>query len=372
VNLLYVSRDYTTHDRRFLGSFAAAGHVVSYVRLEQTAVTFDARQLPVGVQQVPWPMSDPRRRLLVDDVARVREMKRVVRRVTPDAIVAGPLQTASFMVAAAAYRPFIAMSWGSDILVDADRSFASRCLTKFALSRSSGVLGDCRAVREKVHALVPYADDRIVTFPWGIDLDDFKPSPPRLSLRSSLGWDDKVVFISTRTWEPAYAIDVLVRAFATVSRRSADVRLLLMGDGSLDAMIRGLIAEEGLESVVHAPGRIGYEQLPEYFRSADVYVSSALSDGTSISLLEAMACALPVVATNGYGNLEWVVPGVNGWLVTPGDPSSMADALLDAAADRDRRRQFGATNASLAKERADWTANFPQLLRLLDRVTAES
>lgn len=371
LTLLYISRDYTTHDRRFLAAFVSAGYHVHHLRLEHRPVAFDQRELPSGVRSVPSARSDWSLLSPFGWTGRLSELVLILRRVKPDVVLAGPLQTATAMIAAVGYRPYVAMSWGSDVLVDANKSVGARWLTRFALRRSAGVLGDCQAVRAKVHALVRYRDEQIVTFPWGIDLDDFRPGPSGLTLRTDLGWEDKVVLISTRTWEPDYAIDVLVRAFGALWRKRPQVRLLLLGDGSQEAVIRGLIASEGLHPVVCSPGRIGYQQLPDYFRSADVYVSSALSDGTSISLLEAMACALPAVVTTGYGNVEWIAPGVNGWLAPPGDHHALADVLSEAVADVDRRRRFGRASVAIVNQRANWSRNFPQLLALFDRVMAE-
>jgi glycosyltransferase involved in cell wall biosynthesis len=371
LTVLYISLDYTTHDRRFLASLAAAGMNVQYLRLQQTAVTFEVRDLPAGVQVVRWTPSRRAGGWPLTGVRKLRPFSKALRDARPDVVLAGPLQSGTAMTAAVSARPFVAMSWGSDVLVDAEKTPAARWLTKFALRRSSGVFGDCQAVRDKVHAMVPYADDRIVTFPWGIDLDRFRPGSAESTLRADLGWQDKVVFISTRTWEAHYAIDVLVRSFARLSRRCPDARLLLLGDGSQQRAIHQLLDEHRLNSVVHTPGRIGYEHLPRYFQAADVYVSTALSDGTSISLLEAMACGLPVIVTEGYGNLEWVVPGRNGWLVPPADEDALAHALVDAAGDGERRRLFGDANLPIARDRADWNRNFPKLVSLLERVSGE-
>ncbi|MBA3341018.1 MAG: glycosyltransferase family 4 protein [Gemmatimonadaceae bacterium] len=78
-------------------------------------------------------------------------------------------------------------------------------------------------------------------------------------------------------------------------------RLILLGDGPLEREVRRLIRDLGLQDPIHTPGRVPYESLPDYFRPAAAYVSAAVSDGTSVSLLEAMACGLPVVASNTFG-----------------------------------------------------------------------
>jgi glycosyltransferase involved in cell wall biosynthesis len=369
LTLLYVSRHYTTHDRRFLGVFVAAGFDVYFLQLERASVTFERREVPDGVQVVDWPRAaEPSS--IRNLAARIVDLARIVRAVRPDVILAGPVQAGAALVAAATGRPFVAMPWGSDLLVDTDRGAVSRWLTQFALWRASGVFGDCRAVRDKVHRLVRYRDDRIVTVPWGIDLAHFAPRADEADLRRELGWSSACVFISTRTWEPVYAIDVLVRAFADVHRRHRDTRLLLLGDGGQHEAIARLIDAHDLRDVVHTPGRIGYAELPRYFHAADVYVSTALSDGTSISLLEAMSCGLPAIVTNAYGNLEWIEPGLNGWLVPGGDVTALAGALTEAATDPGRRRRFGDASVPIARQRADWDRNAGQLVQLLRQVSA--
>lgn len=366
LNLLYFSRGYTTHDRRYLQSFVDSGYRVSYLRL--LGERLDNRPLPEGVCPIAW-LGDARPLdTLVDYFVRYAALRRIVAELHPQVVLAGPIQTSAFLVALTAYSPLVTMSWGSDLLVDASRNVWMRHITRYTLHRSAGVLGDCQAVRDKIHAFAPLADNLIVTLPWGIDLERFAPGSSALSLRQDLGWIDKPVLISTRTWEPIYAIDVLVRAFARVHERHPKARLLLLGDGSQAPMICHLISQLNLTDCIHAPGRISYELLPEYFRMADVYVSSALSDGTSISLLEAMACGLPVVATNSHGNLEWVKPGENGWLVVPGDYVSLADALDEALTHPSRLTKMKQANSASARAKADWNRNFPQLLQLLQQV----
>jgi glycosyltransferase involved in cell wall biosynthesis len=303
------------------------------------------------------------------NVRRGLELRRVVRDLRTSVALAGPVPTAAFLLALTGFGPFVAMSWGSDLLVDARQSRVGGAKAAYALRRAAGFFGDCQAVADEARRLAPLADDRVVLFPWGIDHNQFFAGPPSLTLRRELGWEDKRVVICTRSWEPVYAVDVLVRAFAAAAPEFADARLLLLGDGSQATDIQKLIGRMDVRDRVHAPGRIGYDSLPEYFRLADVYASSALSDGSSVSLLEAMACGLPAIVTGAFGNLEWVRPGENGWLAEPGSVESLAGCLREAlAAPADRLAEIGRVNAAVARERADWDRNFPRLSELLQRV----
>lgn len=366
MNLLYLSHGYTTHDRRYLTSLAEAGWRVSFLPL--TNERLEDRPAPRTVHPLSWREGERSFRSPTDYIPRLLALRRILKAVGPQIVLAGPIQTAAFLVTLTGYRPLVAMSWGSDLLVDAGRSPAMRWITRFTLRRSAGALGDCQAVRHKIRAFGNLPDDRIVTFPWGIDLAMFDPRTPSLSLRENLGWTKSAVLISTRTWEPRYAIDVLVRAFGLLRRGRPGARLLLLGDGSEAPAIHRLIAKLRLGDIIHTPGRIGNDLLPDYLRSADLYVSTALSDGTSISLLEAMACGLPAVVANDHGNLEWVTPGTNGWLAPPGDPVALARILDEALADAQRLVTIGMANAALARSRADWPKNFAALLELFERI----
>ena len=148
------------------------------------------------------------------------------------------------------------------------------------------------------------------------------------------------------------------------------MRLILLGDGSLSTEIHDMIGALGISAVVHAPGRIGQAELPEWFRLADAYVSSALSDGTSISLLEAMASGLPAVVSESFGNLEWVKPGVNGALAVAGNPQSLATAMESVVGNREKESRMSSTNIEMARDKANWNNNFPELVNAIERVVA--
>jgi len=366
LRLLYFSGGYTTHDRRFLEAFVASGFEVNYLRLLDQRL--DCRNLPDGVTALSWVGDTLGLHEFSDYYQRFAALRQILNDLRPDAVVAGPVQTSAFLVALTQYRPVITMSWGSDLLVYADQSSRMMARTRYTLNSSSGVLGDCDAVRKKVHSLTDISDERIVTFPWGIDLQQFTPDPNPSVIRESLGWEQNSVLISTRSWEPLYRIDVLVNAFAILHQTNPKSRLILLGDGSESKKVLRLISELGLEDLIHAPGRIGYESLSAYFRSADLYVSSALSDGTSISLLEAMATGLPVVVTDSYGNREWVTNGKNGWLASPDNALALGEVLKEALSDSDRLQRIKELNIELAREKADWNNNFPKLVTLIRQV----
>jgi len=361
--ILYFSRDYTPHDHRFLAGLAETAHEVYYLRLERGPRQLEERPLPPKVTYVHWAGGNGRftwramPRLLAD-------LKRVLSEIKPDLIHAGPIQSAAFLAALSGFQPLVVMSWGSDLLQDAHRSRMMRWITRFVLQRASVLVGDCFAVRDKA---VDFGVDpqTIVLFPWGVDLEHFSPGSDG-GFRARHGWQGDFVLLSLRSWEPVYGVDVVVRAFAIAARKIPNLRLILLGGGSQAPLIQKLLFENELLDRVYLGGQAGYAQLPVYYRAADLYLSASHSDGSSVSLLEALACGLPVLVSDIPGNREWVTHGREGWLFPDGDAEALAEAIGHAYEKRVELPAMGQAGRALAEARANWRENFAKLLQAYD------
>ncbi len=172
--------------------------------------------------------------------------------------------------------------------------------------------------------------------------------------------------LSVRSWEPIYGVDVLARAFVQVARQRSDIKLVIPGGGSQADLIRKIFTDGGVLDQVLFPGHIEQANLPDYYRSADLYLSASHTDGSSVSLLEAMASGCPAVVSDIPGNREWVRPGVNGWLFRDGDSDAMAQAILEAIEQHKSLADKGMAARRVAEQHADWRKNFPKLLHAYD------
>lgn len=359
MRVLYFTRDYTPHDHRFLAALAETEHQVFYLRLERRGHQQEERPIPPGIETLPWVGGHGPARL-VDAPRLLSNLRGVIDEVKPQLIHAGPLQTVALLAALSGFRPLLSMSWGSDLLRDADKNALYRWATRYTLRHSDVLVGDCQAVQDKAIGF-GFPEERIVTFPWGVDLDHFSPGE-EADLRAQLGWEDTFVLLHLRSWEELYGVDVLAKAFVLAAQQNPELRLFFLGDGSLAAQLRQIFTQGGVLDRVHFAGQVGQVDLPRYYRAADLYLSASHSDGSSLSLMEALACGLPAVVSDIPGNREWVTPEEHGWWFPDGDEQGLAQAILQAAAERQRLPQMGYAARQLAERRADWGANFEQLL----------
>lgn len=367
--VLYFSRDYTPHDHRFLAALAGTEHRIYYLRLERRGQQQEDRPLPPGIEQVGW--AGGQSAVSWRDGARLlADLRRVIRQVQPDLIQAGPLQRSAFLVALAGFRPLLSMSWGYDLIHDARRNALWRWATRFTLQRSAVMVGDCATIRQLARSY-GMPDARIVTFPWGVDIRHFSPN---LNGKAGLPADNSQMqvgpgsftLLSTRGWEPIYGVDVIARAFVIAARQRPELSLVMLGNGSQAAELRQIFAQGQVEERVRFPGLVRHADLPRFYRAADLYLSASHSDGTSISLLEALACGRPALVSDIPGNREWVAPGVHGWWFPDGDAEALAQGMLHAVDQRQSLAEMGHAARLLAEQRADWQVNFQELLKAYD------
>jgi len=157
-------------------------------------------------------------------------------------------------------------------------------------------------------------------------------------------------------------VDVIVRAFIQARQANPDLRLLIYGQGSQEESLRKLLKQSGFLPDVYFGGFASFEQLPEVYHSADLYLSASHSDGSSVSLMEALACGLPAIVSDIPGNLEWIKEDENGWLFKDGKADELAQKILLAAAQVKSLVRMKAGNRLLAETRANWDKNFKVLL----------
>lgn len=173
-----------------------------------------------------------------------------------------------------------------------------------------------------------FARECIGIIPNGLDLSRY-PDPrdvDKEAVRARLGLEPAARFlVHVARMHPVKDQETLLRAFAEVARHHADVHLLMAGDGQLRQHLEKVRDDLGLGARVRFLGV--RRDVPELLQAADIFVLSSLSEAASLTLLEAMASGLPVVATDVGGNPEIVRDGKEGLLVPRQDPHAMAQAI---------------------------------------------
>jgi len=356
MRVIYFSFDYSPHDYRYLSSLAETEHEVFYVRLQRGPRQVEDRPVPSKIEQVLWAGGQGEFRW--HDLPRLTfDFQRLIKEIKPDLIHAGPIQTCAFIAMLSGFRPILTMSWGFDLMDDVHKSKWMERITRYTLKRSTFFTSDANVTRDKAvhYGMNP---DRTVVFPWGVNLQHFAPDNGKSEIVNRKSF----TLFCNRSWEPRYGVDVLAKAFVKMAQQNPNVDLLLIGGGSQAQVLRGIFQRGGVLDRVSMPGQVTQKDLPRWYHMADLYLSPSHVDGSSVSLMEALACGIPCLVSDIPANKEWVVEGENGWLFPDGDADALAAKILSAIATRESLPGIGAAARRSAETRADWKKNFGQLL----------
>jgi glycosyltransferase involved in cell wall biosynthesis len=149
--------------------------------------------------------------------------------------------------------------------------------------------------------------------------------------------DNKVVFVSVGRFSPQKNHIGLVEAFSCVSKELPVARLVLIGDGELKLIVEKKVEQLGLKDKVEFTGNVA--DIPQRLARADVFVLPSHYEGLPMSILEAMAAGLPVIAT-AVGGIPDIVKE-NGILVNAGDMKGLVDAMIKLGKDEELRKKMG-------------------------------
>ncbi|MEK7486290.1 MAG: glycosyltransferase family 4 protein, partial [Planctomycetota bacterium] len=187
-------------------------------------------------------------------------------------------------------------------------------------SMCMGIVAVSQALREFLINHLNLPNKLIKVIPNGVDIFRFclpKYKPPNLPK----------IILNIGRFEPIYGMETLIEACVKLREKKQKFTLLLMGDGSGEHELRELCRQKNLtHDTLFSPPRMDYER---FFQLADIYVSPSQSEGMGQTILEAMSCGLPIVATRVGGIFTAVQDHQTGILVPKNDPQLMAEGILE-------------------------------------------
>lgn len=285
---------------------------------------------------------------------RIMEVKKAVKAIDPDILHAHYVSNYGMYAALTGFKPFVVSAWGSDVLIDPQKSMIKNYVVKYVLRKADSITCDAEHMREAMRTLgaVP---EKISLINFGVDTRKFSPRGKGEKLRAELGIYDSPTVISLRSLDPLYDIESLIKSIPLILKEIPESKLVIAGRGSEETRLKKLAESLGVSENTKFVGFVPNDELPEYLNSMDVYVSTALSDaGLSACTAEAMACGLPVIITDVADNKKWVDDGVNGFVVPIKDPKSLAERITYLLRNEGIRRKFGEINRKIIEERNDY------------------
>jgi len=238
-------------------------------------------------------------------------------------------------------RPVVATIRGSDLAL---LSGLPQGLAGWLLAGFQGLTAVSEEIQGRLREMAPNMGERpdyVSLTPNGINTDLFAPQPPAIC-RAELGLEgDRPCLLWAGRLAPEKGLDHLIQAMPAILSQTPRTKLILMGDGPIRGELTGQVRRLGLEESVELRPAIPRPRLNLWYGAADLVVLPSLREGRPNTVLEALACGRPVLASRVGGVGELIEDGVQGRLVPAGQPEALAQAAVEMLGQPQRLAQMG-------------------------------
>jgi len=285
-----------------------------------------------------------------------RKIRSLLKNINPDIFHAHYATSYGITAALVNFRPFIISTWGSDILIAPKRSWILKQLIKWALRKSDAVTVVAEHMVKNVKEL-SVKNDKTHVITHGIDVQLFK--------NKSLERYPDFTVVCNRGLEPIYNHRTLIQTFEIIKERNQNIRLIIVGDGSLRKEIEDVVNQKDLNSHISFTGKQTQLEMVDILNKTHLFISLSKSDGDVVSLVEAMSCGNFCIGSDIAGNRNWITDSINGCIVPLFDPEKIANTIIDVKNNYDEYQQKAMPlNTEIVKTRGNWNSNMNSALTM--------
>jgi len=242
--------------------------------------------------------------------------------------------------------PVVVTFAGSDILIEPQRNPLFNWVDKFVAKRADAINAVSYQIKEKLISEYKVNESKIWVFSEGVDLNLFSMLENRRN-------ESKIRIVSTRNFYEIYDQETIFQAITQILKQKENLEFYFFGDGPLKEKYIQIIKRNELAGKVYFEGWQPREKIAKQLAESQIYISASRSDGTSSSLLEAMACGCFPVVSDIPANRNWIKQGENGFLFEVGSIEEFSELLLKAIKNQEKRKKAMKINRELVGRYAD-------------------
>jgi glycosyltransferase involved in cell wall biosynthesis len=276
----------------------------------------------------------------------------------PDILHAHYVTSYGFIGSLSGFHPFVVSAWGTDVMKFPQKNFVNKTILKFILRKADIICATSNTIKEY---LLPVTNKNVSIIPFGVDTSVFCKKEV-----NSLFEKNSFVIGCIKALESLYNIDVLIKSFSSLKlkHKEKSLKLLIIGVGSQENNLKQLVQKLNLTEDVVFTGRIPFSEVSNYFNMIDVLANLSEYESFGVSVIEAMACEKPVVATN-TGGLNEIIENENfGSLVEIGNVEQTTNEMEKYLLDETLKLKIGKAARAKVLEKYNWTDNIKQMISL--------
>lgn len=289
------------------------------------------------------------------EIARaILTIKSIVKKFNPDMVIAERTTSYGYLAAISGLKPMaIAQQGITDLWPHNSPLYIfKKRLQNYAFKKADLIHAWGNSMAE--HMKESNVDmDKVMILPKGINLDFFQFNDAS---------DGTLInAVVTRSLEPEYKHDLILKAFSIVKQKSIPFKLTIIGDGTELKKLKWLAKELKIDNEVNFVGRINNNDIPKFLQQADFYISTPTTEGVSASLFEAMASGCLPIVSDLPGNRSWIQQKENGILVTIENEFNLAEEIQWVFKNTDFTKKAIVENRKFVEENANYKINMKKI-----------
>lgn len=265
-------------------------------------------------------------------------------------------------------KPVLLSVWGSDVYDFPNESKLKKKILQKNVMYADEIASTSNIMAEELKKQVPMLKKNINITPFGIDIEKFKKDKPN---------NNTFIIGNVKTLKSLYGIEYGILAVKHLKNKllnegknelSQSIQFHIYGDGEEKEKLEELIKKEQLQDCVFLKGKIPNNEVPNVLNNIDVFCVTSNKESFGVALLEAMACEVPVVATDADGFCEVMVDGQTGYIVEKKNVEKIAEALEKLLKNKEQRIQFGKNGRKRVIENYNWEDNVKKMEEIYIRM----
>jgi glycosyltransferase involved in cell wall biosynthesis len=257
------------------------------------------------------------------------KLRRIIEKHKPDIVHSHFLTSYGVLGDLSKFKPHIISVWGSDVYIDLESNRLKNRMLK-ALNNATLICSTSKAMAQKISAF----ENKIKIIPFGIDTQLFAP----LEFKKTT---TKIRIGPVKSLKHVYGIDILINVFAEIIKKNKNCELVIVGAGEELENYKTLVERLHLTDNVTFMSSVPNDKVPELLNSFDIFANLSRNESFGVSVIEASACELPIVASNIEGLKEVVVDSETGFLVDIENREEMVNCFQNLIENESLRHNLG-------------------------------
>lgn len=271
-----------------------------------------------------------------------------------DLIVAAPLTRTISYIPKNLITPIVGISLAYDV-----NSESLSSDLRVNLQRCKLIVCDCKYIEDKIIKEHSFDQKKISIIPFGCDLDLFQSESQK--------WYTEPNILVTRNWFPAHSNKIVIEALQLLHEHGLDFKCTFVGNGPELQETIEKVSKSPMNSKIFFVGSKSPKDIRKLMNESNFYVSASRSDGSSVSLMEALAAGLICIVSDFPSNREWVDHQKSGFLFQNGSAKSLSNTIREVLEIKPEvLSSISQVGIEVAKSKANWTKNRVDFIRVLE------